>query len=118
MAPLARLPLYGLLAVIFAGLAKPAEFNELFTAYSRAGQGGCHAYLDKDGLLDDWHQEVFDMVEAAVRGLDEYSNVVPVQAAVKSFFGISPNRNSVPAPLRLQGGDIYGELSCSQLEPL
>jgi hypothetical protein len=115
MARLTRLPLYGVLAVVFAGLAQPAEFNELFQAFSRADNGGCQGYLDRDGLFDNWHQEVYDMVEAAVRGLDEYSNVVPVQAAVKSFFGISPNRNSVPAPLDPEEGDIYGESSQPEL---
>jgi hypothetical protein len=98
------------LAVVFAGLAQPAEFNEVFQAYSRADYGGCQGYLDKDGLFDDWHQEVYDMVEAAANGLDQYLNIVQVQMAAHSFFGIAPDPHSVPQPLTPEG-DIYCELA-------
>ncbi|KAK4096000.1 hypothetical protein N658DRAFT_511580 [Parathielavia hyrcaniae] len=110
MAHLARLPLYGLLVVqvLFAGVAQSAEFHELFTAYSRADKGGCQNHLGTGGLFDKWHQEMFDMVAAAVKGFHEYDITPPVQMAARNFLGVPRDPRAIPGTLKPPRGKIYG----------
>jgi hypothetical protein len=126
-----RLALHSVLVAAFAGLAASElvggqsvnltqlwrrddiSFDQVFTAYSRADRGGCQAYLNQDGLLDDWHQEAIDMVEAALQGLDSYGDPGKkgrkVEMAARTFFGLSRRRGGpIPEDL-MPDGEVYGK---------
>jgi hypothetical protein len=124
-----RLALHFVLVAAFAGLAAAElgqsvnltqlwrrddiSFDRVFTAYSRPDRGGCQAYLNEDGLLDNWHQEAIDMVEAALDGLDSYNDPVKgprVEMAAQTFFGLSRSRRGGPIPRDLTSkGEVYGK---------
>jgi hypothetical protein len=126
-----RLALHSVLIAAFAGLAAAElvggesvnltqlwrrdddfSFDQVFTLYSRTDRGGCQAYLNQDGLLDNWHQEAIDMVEAALDGLDSYNDPDKgprVEMAARAFLGLSRRRGG-PIPRALtKNGDVYGK---------
>ncbi|KAI1345752.1 hypothetical protein F5Y01DRAFT_322793 [Xylaria sp. FL0043] len=86
-----RLSLSAVLLSVLLRKAFCVTVDQLFVVQSGASNGGCDKYFDqvkKDGILDNWVEEINFSLSTAIDGLDLYNQDIRIRRAVQTFFGV------------------------------